>query len=317
MLKETSQNKRLHGNYTPLWAIDTSNQRLLSYDQLLRYSAEHTVEFPPDLLSDYQQLDIRNDLLDTGVEICSPDVLALWQDSFDLQAPRRQFLKLTLRDYELNNKTIYTYITNSGYSARVRDLKSYASVAKDIIAKRSYPLSPEFNMISSQNYSFSRGNVYKDEDVVLHRQASVEKDSVIGQGTSIGAESVITRSTIGRGCIVGRGVRISDSHIFDDTVIGDYSTVISSIVANEVVIGKRCLLDSSILSWSCRISDGVPLTNKRITLPSGDTGAAGDPGYFSIVGDKGKGIEYEPGEDELADADLGEFSNNKMLARLA
>lgn len=261
-----------------------------------------------ELFSDHQELEIMTELTDTGIDICTVDVLALWQDSFDLQDPRRQFLKLALRDYELNNKTFYTHITESGYSARVRDLETFKSISNDLVSRRAYPFVPETNMISTQDYKFSRGNKYMESGVVLHRSASIEKNSVIGQGTSIGADSIVTRSTIGRNCLIGRGVRIENSHIFDNTSVGEFTTITDSIVAGEVVIGKRCeVLDRSVLSWSCRISDGISLKQKRITMRRADAGTAEDSGYFNIVGDKGKGVEYESDGDNVADKDLGKF----------
>lgn len=309
VLTRAAGHDRAHGNYTPVFTINPQTSRLLQYDQLPHSSscAEHAVPLSAELFSDHQELDIVTGLTDTGIDICTVDVLALWQDSFDLQDPRRQFLKLALRDYELNNKTFYAHITESGYSARVRDLNSYASVCNDLISRRAYPFVPEMNMLSTQEFKLFTNKTYREVGVILHRQAIVERNSVIGQGTSIGADSVVTKSTIGRNCLIGRGVRIENSHIFDNASVGEFSTIKDSIIAGEVVIGKRCeIQDRSVLSWSCRISDGISLKNKKITLR--DTQSAGESGYFRIVGDKGKGVEYRPDGDDAMDEALGKFT---------
>ncbi|KAE9975165.1 hypothetical protein Vi05172_g8515 [Venturia inaequalis] len=317
VLTRAAGHDRAHGNYTPVFTIDPQSSRLLQYDQLLHSSSgsEHAMPLSAELFSDHQELDIMTGLTDTGIDICTVDVLALWQDSFDLQDPRRQFLKLALRDYELNNKTFYAHITESGYSARVRDLSSYKSVSNDLISRRAYPFVPEMNMLSNQEFKLYRNKNYREAGVILHRQAIAEKNSAIGQGTSIGADSVVTGSTIGRNCLIGRGVRIENSHIFDNTSVGDFTTIKDSIVAGEVVIGKRCeVLDRSLLSWSCRISDGISLKNKKITLQH--SGPTEDSGYFNIVGDKGKGVEYRPEGDEVVDEDLGSVSDVDSISTL-
>lgn len=301
VLTKAAKHDQALGEYTPVFTINPQTSRLLQYDQLPRSSSEHAMPLSAELFSDHQELEIMTGLTDTGIDICTVDVLALWQDSFDLQDPRRQFLKLALRDYELNNKTFYAHVTESGYSARVRDFHSYRSVSTDLISRRAYPFVPETNMLMTQEFRLYKNKIYKETGVVLHRQATVEKNSVIGQGTSIGADSIVTGSTIGRNCLVGRGVRIEDSHIFDNTAIGDFSSIKRTIIADEVVVGRRCEVSDSILSWKCRLSDGISLNKKRITLRQGDADASEVPEYFAIVGDKGKGVEYQSDGDEPVD----------------
>ncbi|TID22445.1 GCD1 Nucleoside-diphosphate-sugar pyrophosphorylase [Venturia nashicola] len=319
VLTKAAGHNRAHGNYTPVFTINPQTSRLLQYDQLIRSGSssgsEHAIPLSAELFSDHQELDIMTGLTDTGIDIYTVDVLALWQDSFDLQDPRRQFLKLALRDYELNNKTFYAHVTESGYSARIRDLSSFKTVSNDLISRRAYPFVPEMNMLSNQEFKLYRNKNYREVGVILHRQATVEKNSSIGQGTSIGADSFVTGSTIGRNCLIGRGVRIENSNIFDNTSIGEFTIIKDSVIAGEVVIGKRCeVLDRSVLSWSCRISDGISLNNKKITLRHNES--AEDSGYFNIVGNKGKGIEYRPEGDDAADEDLGSISDVDSISTL-
>jgi translation initiation factor eIF-2B subunit epsilon len=71
-----------NSGYTPLFIIDPTKNRLLQYEQLRPGSQEHSVGLDPELLS-AQELDVRTDLQDSGVDILSPDVLALFSDYFE------------------------------------------------------------------------------------------------------------------------------------------------------------------------------------------------------------------------------------------
>jgi translation initiation factor eIF-2B subunit epsilon len=72
-------------------------------------------------------LEIRDDLIDCGIDVCSVDVPSLFQDNFDYQDLRRDFLYGVLTS-ELLMKKVHTFVARKGYAARVRDTRSYDSV---------------------------------------------------------------------------------------------------------------------------------------------------------------------------------------------
>src|SRR5271156_3501779 len=108
---------------TPRFVIDPRKDRCLHYEE-----ARHGDLIPgnvdPDIFSE-PEIDIRQDLIDCRIDICTPDVLGLWSDNFDNQTPRKDFLYGVLKDHELNGKTIHTYIIQDHYAARVASLPSY------------------------------------------------------------------------------------------------------------------------------------------------------------------------------------------------
>ncbi|KAF1848593.1 translation initiation factor eIF-2B subunit epsilon [Cucurbitaria berberidis CBS 394.84] len=296
---------------SPVFVIDPTKDRCLHFEQMPNRDQTHYLSIDPELLSTHQELEVRQDLIDCGIDICTPDVLALWSDNFDFQAPRKGFLHSVLKDYELNGKTFHTHIVADHYAARVRNLHAYESVSKDIVSRWAYPLCPDSNLIQGQSYRLQKGNVYKEEGVILARDCVIGSKTVIGRGTSIGDKSVITNSIIGRHCQIGRNVKIDGAYLWDYASVGDGSTVTRSIIANEAAIGRKCTIEAgALISYGVSISEGVTIRgDHRITrakrrreldedLFRGDA----DP---TIVGQKGDGFEFqdsdEEDEDELVD----------------
>jgi translation initiation factor eIF-2B subunit epsilon len=52
---------------------------------------------------------VRSDLIDTNISICSPEVLMMFSDNFDYQSLKRDFVVGTLSEEELGKK-IYCHI---------------------------------------------------------------------------------------------------------------------------------------------------------------------------------------------------------------
>jgi translation initiation factor eIF-2B subunit epsilon len=291
----------------PVFVIDPSKDRCLHFEQMPNKDGTHIVSIDPDLLSSHQEIEIRQDLIDCGIDICTPDVLALWSDNFDFQYPRKGFLHSVLKDYELNGKTLHTHIVTDHYAARVRNLHAYDSVSKDIVSRWAYPLCPDSNLLASQSYRLDKGNVYKEEGVILARDCVIHSKTVIGRGTSVGDGSVISNSIIGRHCQIGRGVKIEGAYIWDYAAIGDGCTVRQAIVANEASLGRNCNVEpGALISYGVAIADGMTIKGEhRITRAKRkreheDELVKGAPD-FKIVGQGGDGFEFEDPDEEDED----------------
>ncbi|KAF2402563.1 translation initiation factor eIF-2B subunit epsilon [Trichodelitschia bisporula] len=291
----------------PIWMIDPSKNRVLHYEQITG-DPDHIARVEPEVL-DCPELIVHTDLIDCGIDICTPDALALWSDNFDFQAPRRNYLYSVLKDYDLNGKTIHTHIINQGYAARVRNLRTYDAVTRDVLERWAYPICPDTNLLRSQSYRYQRGCMYKEQNVMLARTCVVGRHSVLGEGTRIGDGSVVESSVLGRKCEVGKNVTIENSFIWGDVVIGDGSVIRRAVIANGVVIGKGCtILPGALLSYGVRIADGVIVrAERRITTTKrrrhDEDSAPAEKGSpdAEIVGRNGDGFEYHDSEDEDED----------------
>lgn len=312
VLREAGTTHRTKAQGTsPVFVVDPTKDRCLHFEQMPNKDQTHFLSIDPELLSENQELDIRQDLIDCGIDICTPDVLALWSDNFDFQAPRKGFLHSVLKDYELNGKTIHTHIISDHYAARVRNLHAYDSVSRDIVSRWAYPLCPDSNLVQGQSYRLQKGNIYKEEGVILARDCVIMSKTVIGRGTSIGDGSVIKNSIIGRNCIIGKGVNMDGAYLWDYASIGDGSTIKKCIIADEASIGRRCTIESgALISYGVTIGEGTTIRGEhRITKASrgrdGDGSAVEKSTDVSVVGAGGVGFEFqdsdEEDEDEIVD----------------
>lgn len=225
-------------------------------------------------LIDHSALEFRSDLLDAQIYICSPlvgdffvlpltlcQVLHHFTDNFDYLDIQNDFIGGVLGDAVLGNR-IFTYIATKEYAARVNDIRTYDSVSKDVICRWTYPIVPDNNWWtpipspfgqSLGTYRFARGNIYKELPtdahsgvrmarssciflcfLTLNRSCTLERDSVIGGGTVIGAGSSIHTSVIGRNVQIGDGVSIHGSYIWDNVEIQDNVVVDCALIASGV-----------------------------------------------------------------------------------
>jgi translation initiation factor eIF-2B subunit epsilon len=310
---------------SPIFVVDPTKDRCLHFEQMPNKDQTHYLSIDPELLEN-PELEIRSDLIDCGIDICTPNVLALWSDNFDFQAPRKGFLHSVLKDYELNGKTFHTHIVSDHYAARVRNLHAYDSVSKDIVSRWAYPLCPDTNLVQGQSYRLQKGNVYKEEGVILARDCVIGSKTVIGRGSSVGEKTVIKNSIIGRHCQIGRNVQINGAYIWDYASVGDGSIISKSVIANEASIGRKCTIEEgALVSYGVTIGEGMKIRGEhRITRAKRKEGSGsvvrGNPDY-AVVGPKGDGFEFqdsdEDDEDEPVDGLVSTGPSKCILSRFA
>ena len=247
----------------PVFVIDPNAERCLYYEEMgSRRGRSRHITLDPELLTSNAEIDVRDDLIDCHIDICTLDVLAQWSDNFDFQSLRKSFLHGVLKDYETYGKTVHTYIVTDQYAARVKSLRAYNAISKDIMGRWAYPICPDSNLVLDQSYCFGKGKVYR-EDMVVIGGASIKK-TAIGSQTSVGDGSVVTGSTIGRRCKIGKNVIIEGAYIWDDVIIGDGSIIRESIVANETTIGNNCTVESgALISFGVQLPDHIGISMDR------------------------------------------------------
>jgi translation initiation factor eIF-2B subunit epsilon len=287
---------------TPVFVVDSTTGRCLQYEETHPLQSDHYLTLDPSLLS-HGEFEIRSDLVDCGIDICTPEVLALWSESFDYELPRKNFLHGVLKDWELNGKMIYAEILDDGYAARASNLQMYDCISRDVLERWTLPFVPDSNLLHGQTYRRVKGGSYMEDHVSVERGSKVAQ-SAVGKGTEIQAGSSISRSVIGRRCKIGKNVRIEDSYIWDDAVIGDGTSVVHSVIACSAVVGAGCRIpEGSLISYNVQIDNHIQLPPRpipRISLlaDEGKT-AKTDP---SLVGPTGKGASYQlPTFDEDSD----------------
>ena len=282
----------------PVFVIEPASERCLHYEEM-RAGKGGCVNLDPEILATHQEMEIREDLIDCYIDICTPDVLGLWADNFDYQTMRKSFLFGVLKDYELNGKTIHTHIVKDHHAARVRSLRAYHAVSRDVVSRWTYPLVPDSNLLRGHTYRFQRGNIYKEEGISLARSSVVKRRTVIGRDTSIGDGSVVGDTILGRRCQIGRNVTIEGAYIWDDAVVGDGSVVRGAIIGNEAVIGRNCqVLPGALVSYGVRVADGVTIQGTARITKANRSGQGKSQKDAKIVGEDGDGYHFSVDSDE-------------------
>ncbi|KAK4216357.1 nucleotide-diphospho-sugar transferase [Rhypophila decipiens] len=287
----------------PVFVICNETNRCVHYQEMNPLTPKERLRIDYSLLEICTDTEIRSDLIDAQIDICTPEVLALWSESFDYELPRKNFLSGVIKDWELNGKLIYAEVMKEGYAVRASNLALYERVSRDVLNRRVLPFAPDSNLSTDQTYKWIHaGRFYSENGVLIDRTAKVTR-SALGADTNIGAGSTIERSIIGRSCVIGKDVKIKDSYIWDDAVIGDGTVVERSILANSATVGSNCHIPKgSLLSFGVQIADGKRLDSEpipRISLLDDDGNPAKtDP---SVVGEGGRGALYHESVDEDSD----------------
>lgn len=296
---------------TPVFILDPRKNRCLHYEEMNPFQADRYVDLDPTILEN-AEAEARTDLVDAQIDICTPDVLALWSESFDYEVPRANFLHGVLKDWELNGKMMHTEIVTEGYSARAATLQMYDAISQDILGGWTYPFTPDCNLLKTQTYRLQDDNVYREEEVSIADDAEAF-NAVIGRDTYLGSKTTILNSTIGRNCKIGANVRIINSFVWDDAVIDDGAVIEHAIVADAVSIGKGVTVhEGSLLSSGVQITEQTDigtstvlslLAHNRVLVPS----------QPEVVGAQGKGAVFKYPDDETVAEELARLENSLVF----
>ncbi|KAG7092347.1 hypothetical protein E1B28_008707 [Marasmius oreades] len=240
-----------------IFVLDSETSECLHIESVIGYPRKTHIRIPREILVEHPDVDIRNDLIDCGIDVCSVEVPSLFQDNFDYLDIRRDFVHGVLTS-DLLMKNIYCYVAKGGYAARVQDTKSYDSISKDILSRWTFPLVPDNNHPAGHVYEHRRGNKYiaRDNSVLLARTSKIGNNSLVGSGAQVFNNAQIISSVIGRNCIIGHNTVIDNAYIFDNTKIGSGCFIEQSIIGTGVTVG-----DDTKISRGCLIGDGVSLAS--------------------------------------------------------
>ncbi|OAX43545.1 nucleotide-diphospho-sugar transferase [Rhizopogon vinicolor AM-OR11-026] len=254
VVKQSGVNHRTRSKGdSAVFVLDPETSQCLHYEAVTGYPPKKYARIPREILNEHPEVDIRNDLIDCSIDICSVEVPSLFQDNFDYGDIRRDFVHGVLTS-DLLMKNIYCYIAKEGYAARVKDTRSFDSISKDILSRWTFPLVPDDNHPGGHSYEHLRGNKYiaKDNSVILSRTCKIGNNTLIGSKSQIADNAQVTASVLGQRCTVGAGSIVRNSYLFDGVVIGPNCVVEHSIIGSGVQIKERTRVERG-----CLIADGV------------------------------------------------------------
>ena len=168
--------------------------RVLLYDN--KPNSTQT-SLPASFFSYNSEIQIRSDLLDCGIYICSPDVLARFSDEFDY-LHMEKFISNAVAEEEvgLQSQVYANVLEGSEYAARVFDPRSYHAISRDLLRRWCYPMVPD-NLPSGYEkeyrYRMHRHGMYVEQKkrILVGRGTDMKGPGMIGSGSSVGPDSVV------------------------------------------------------------------------------------------------------------------------------
>ena len=165
---------------------------------------------PLSLLLEHEEAVARYDLVDTGIDLCSPEVLVQVSDNYDYQHLRTDYLANELVNLELGFR-FYIHELRNGYAARISDPRTYDLISRDVVRRWVYPLAPDANFCPAlrSGYRIARRHNYRE----------------VGEATGAGADgrvSLARTATLRRGCVVGAGCVVGEHAALDCAVLVRY-----------------------------------------------------------------------------------------------
>ncbi|KAF8682647.1 Nucleotide-diphospho-sugar transferase [Rhizoctonia solani] len=244
-----------------IFVLDAQTNECVYYEYQQANPPKQKFSFLREIFDKHQEVDVRTDLMDCSIDICSVDVPVLFTENFDYQDLRKDFMHGVLTS-DILGKTMHCHIARSGYAARVRDTRSYASVSKDIISRWSFPLVPDNNHPTQHDYDYRAGNKYIAKKAELSRNSRVGKNTMVGPSTRVEDDAFVTNSVLGASCEIGSGSTISGSYLFNDVHIGVRCQVVDSIIGDGVRLERGVKVDKG-----CIIAKGVVLGEGTVLSP--------------------------------------------------
>ncbi|KAJ2388330.1 translation initiation factor eIF-2B epsilon subunit, GEF, partial [Coemansia sp. RSA 2559] len=110
LLQEATQAHRLRDKSDEsVYLIDPCTNKLLGINSLPSLPKPKSISIQTDVLMSCPEVEMRADLVDTNVYMCSLQVLALFTENFDYQSMRRDFIHGILAS-DLLSSAIYTHV---------------------------------------------------------------------------------------------------------------------------------------------------------------------------------------------------------------
>ncbi|PWN40028.1 hypothetical protein IE81DRAFT_325959 [Ceraceosorus guamensis] len=290
----------------------SSCDRLLHYDPpAFSLSSSPTTRIPTEVLMaqedrDHGEFIIRSDLVEIGIDVCGPEIPALFSENFDYQSLRHDFVPGILTSDLLDTK-IFLHISPStsvhpsgssttsasGYGAQIDCTRQYHAVICDLISGAAQPLRPGNASWPGEPYAL-RGTAFIGTDVSVARDARLGRNVVIGAQSSIAQGVVLDCTAVGSHVDIASSSTISHSHLWDG-----------------VRIGSRCEMDHCIIGTGAQILDDCKLARGCIIGPDVTVGPGISLAPFTRVGARSRANALEVEdleedvEDRAPDADLG------------
>ena len=207
----------------------------------------------------------RNDLFETGVDICSPKFLEQMteKEKFDLQSVKDSIGQI-LSD-EIYDDTFYLQELNEdSYCGLIRNVESYLKVNFEILNRWAYPIVIDNIDMSNKleiNLKQMRLSLYSDKDTNSEnfRKAELFKEvAILNKENIVGKESKLKK------CVLCKNVKIGEKCELDNCIIFSGTNIENNVRIKNSIIGKDCNIKSGIKIISAILGSNIDLDKDSI-----------------------------------------------------
>mmetsp|Transcript_9728 Transcript_9728/g.13512 ORF Transcript_9728/g.13512 Transcript_9728/m.13512 type:complete len:717 (+) Transcript_9728:112-2262(+) len=210
-------------------AFESETKRVVTwYDAAWKTTSTKNALFhiPAEAMQDCPRLTIRNDLIDTRIELCSPQVLLRYSENFDYQEARRDFVANEVANTSLGLR-VYAHILHGSYGAVVKDPRSLRTVCADLCLG----WGPKLKYHANES---RRGLVLQTP---VHCNAMLVAPCYIGADCKLCDRTLIDRSTLCDSCEIGHDAKIQASYLGSRVKIGAKAKVgPGALLAADVIV---------------------------------------------------------------------------------
>ena len=264
--------------------------RILVYDD---HPLSSKTSIPCSFFASHSQVQLHHDLVDVGIYICSPQVLARFSDEFDYRDVRREFITNTVAEEEegLQHKLHAHILPAQEYAARLFDYGSYHHVSKDLLKRWCYPVVPD-NLPNgyeqTARYALQRHYLYKEqrEPTKVGPSSAIVGPGMLGSNSHIGRDSSITGCIIGNDVWIDDNVTLRDCHLWEGVRVEKGASVVKSILADGVIVKQGATVSRGcIIGEGCVIGTNVVLPEFTRITKSVDTDGDDDDVFATFDDD--------------------------------
>ena len=126
-----------------------------------RPGPQNNFKIPLEIFEE-NEVNLKFDLLDLGLAICTQAVPPLFADNFDCQT-LDQFIIGVLQD-DLTDNTLYMEELSNSYAAKITDFHTYFACQNDLLHRWLYPIVPE--ICSGKTPSNIGKNLYNFDKII-------------------------------------------------------------------------------------------------------------------------------------------------------
>ena len=194
----------------------------------------------------------RGDLMETGIEICSNELLNIISENFELKTIRDTIKNILVNEIYLD--TFYLYdLGKDLYCGRIRNVESYLKVNFEILNRWAYPIVIDNIDMSNKlkiNLKQIKYSLYSDKDTNsenYHKANLISDVVILDKENMIGKDSKLQKCILCKDVKVGKKCDLYNCIIFKGTKIEDEVTIKNSIISNNCIIKKGTKIISSII----------------------------------------------------------------------